>query len=116
MPLLRRPAGVLRRPAAAVLRRPAAALSADRDEEAEDADQTPRSVYLVSLSRVLPDTVIPAGAPPLCDPSTWTREAVRDAILDCTRNLIHIDDGRGGRPRQEPIVVKKHVDLPGEAQ
>ena len=59
MPLLRRPVRVLRRPAVAVLRRPAAAPSAGEDEEVEDDDLSPRSVYLVSLSRVLPDTVVP---------------------------------------------------------
>ena len=50
--------------------------------DAEDDNSQGRTIYLVTFARILPDTVVPAQAPALLDPSGWSREAVRDAMLE----------------------------------
>ena len=111
MPVLRRPAGageVLRRPAAAAPSRPPVAPdSTDPTTDNEDDGSSPRSIYLVSISRVLHPAEAPApGLPALADPSTWSWQQIKDAILDAALNPL-TDPRSGGRPRQNAVEVKK---------
>ena len=122
MSLLRRPAAaVLRRPAAAVLCRPAAAHAvcatlptfdlvgweAQLDLGPVD-DELLSSVYLVTLPRVLAATL--ASTQHLQDPSSLSREQIRDAVWGAMENLDVT--ARGGRPRdpnQGPLMLKVSV-------
>ena len=122
MPLLRRPAAALHRPAGIPLAGPAAGVAAAFDLAAWadgldlglEVDQ-PGTVYLGTFSRLLPSTL--ATAPQLRDPSTMTREEIRDAVMDAWERPA--PSPSGGRPRAanagpliEKLVVvrEKHSD------
>lgn len=84
---------------------------------AEDANSQSRKIYLVTLSRVLPQTVPPRGAPALVDPSGWSREAVRDAMLDACRNPLQPAAGAAGRHAASSpdvdmmwVFLEEHLD------
>lgn len=130
MPLLRRPAAFLRRPAAASapLSVPLLApdvptafdvaaweLKLDLGAEPTENARHVSTVYLVTFSRVLAATL--AESPQLRDPSTLTREQVRDAVWDSLENPIQtVQGGRRREANQAPLVLKllvvkeKHED------
>ena len=86
---------------------PVAPDSTDPTTDNEDDGSSPRSIYLVSISRVLHPAEAPApGLPALADPSTWSWQQIKDAILDAALNPL-TDPRSGGRPRQNAVEVKK---------
>ena len=89
-----------------VKKRPAAAPPAlAQDTDDEDDGRAPRAIYLVTFSRVLPETLVLHGrASPLVDPSTWAREAVRDAMIDALDNP-HPDPLGRGRARENEVQM-----------
>jgi hypothetical protein len=131
-PVCRRPAAALRRPAAALPaalghQPPVAVVAApvpfDVASWAQTLDLGPEldggggsiTVYLGTFSRVLAATL--AASPQLRDPSAFTREQIRDAVLDAWGNPL--PSVAGGRPRVDdgsPVVSKmlvvreRHVD------
>ena len=67
------------------------------------------TVYLGTFARVLAETL--AASPNLKDPSTLTREQIRDAVLDAWQNPEAAAPG-AGRPRNEgrgDVVMKMLV-------
>ena len=89
---------------------PGGAHSAEASEETPDwltpeCEAARCLVFLVTFAAVLAKTALHA-AEPLVTLEGWTREGIRDALLDAAAHPQ--DDGaRGGRPRTQPIVVGK---------
>lgn len=74
-------------------------------------------VWLMTLSALLEDVrpaavaeaSWPTGGDPLQDPSTMTREQVRDAVLDAVEHYGDPEQGRAARPRKIVLAVEKMV-------
>ena len=101
MPLLRRPAACLRRPAAAALASPALPQSPDAPpacdveawalqlvlgSEPKEVEQYVSTVYPATFARLLSNTL--AASPQLRDPSTLTREQMH-ARTSQQRSFLH---------------------------
>ena len=67
-----------------------------------------RRVYLVTFSSILSKTDVQAeGQPSLRDPSSMTREQVRDALVDAVAHPMAAHERSGGRPRSRNIYIEK---------
>ena len=113
--LKKRPAAAMKRPASAIAPSAASALhpscsdvGADWLASLEPGDQEDqaahaRTVYLVTFSRLLHDTL--DSSTHLRNPDSLSREEVKAAVIDALENpdANHV---RGGRPRGETNSVK----------
>eukprot|EP00973_Karenia_brevis_P078686 10922065-Karenia_brevis.AAC.1 len=72
------------------------------------ADEEARNqVFLVTFSALLnreQEGTVPAGLPPLRDPSKLTKPDLRDAMLDAIANPIFERGPMGGRPRKDGLL------------